>query len=245
MTEELTGVADANPFPPLECTGDPNPNVRVFDNANIRVFDGFADIPGEGPGRMTEELTGVADATPSPPLVSTGDLNANVRVFDGFADVTDESGGQASTWRGAFRAVFSRVISLSKMYDMKERHAGTLQGKVRIHSDVSYIDDGDDKHKLDVYCPATHRPGVDPPLPAIVFYHGGGWVRGDRSIEFRGAPAVARRLASAGYVVLAPSYRLGRSPDYIEDAREAVEWTMRHLDTLGIDKNEVWVGGHR
>jgi len=77
-----------------------------------------------------------------------------------------------------------------------------------------------------------------------VHFHGGGWVRGDRRDEFRGAPAVARAHAAAGCVVVAPSYRLGSSEDYMIDAQRAVVWAHAHAKALGADPGRLYLSGH-
>ena len=57
------------------------------------------------------------------------------------------------------------------------------------------------RHNLDVYAPLATGTG---PLPVIVFFYGGGWTDGTR--HHYGFAAHA--LASLGYVVVVPDYRL-------------------------------------
>ena len=66
-------------------------------------------------------------------------------------------------------------------------------GKIFIQRDVPYLeeDDGLYKHKLDIYFPEGAGVTLHN-LPLVIHFHGGGWVRGDRRDEFRGAPAVCR-----------------------------------------------------
>lgn len=68
-------------------------------------------------------------------------------------------------------------------------------------------------------------------------------MRGDRSNEFRGAPAVCRALAARGFVAIAPSYRLGSCPEYIEDARDAVLWARQNAARFGADPDRLFISG--
>ena len=47
---------------------------------------------------------------------------------------------------------------------------------VQTASDVAYLDDGDDKHRLDIFAPSGARGA-----PVVIFVHGGFWRSGDRS----------------------------------------------------------------
>ncbi len=82
------------------------------------------------------------------------------------------------------------------------------------------------------------RPDLDSPpktgLPWVLSLHGGGWNSG-RPDEFLAAD---RELASHGYVVLMPAYRLApesRWPAPREDVRDAIAWAREHADQLGLD----------
>jgi len=80
-------------------------------------------------------------------------------------------------------------------------------------------------------------------LPALVFFHGGGWVVGDLDTHDH----VCRHLAFAGdVVVIAIDYRLAPEhpfPAAVEDAIAAVRWVRMAAGTLGIDPARIAVGG--
>lgn len=65
-----------------------------------------------------------------------------------------------------------------------------------------YVYDDKNQLTLDIYEPETIEA-------AIILIHGGGWFRGDKSKE----TALAERLVSDGFLVVAPNYRL--APDHI------------------------------
>jgi acetyl esterase len=85
--------------------------------------------------------------------------------------------------------------------------------------------------------------GIRERPPAIVFYHGGGWVTGDLDSH----DALCRLLAVAsGCVVVSVAYRLAPEapfPAAVEDAVSAYAWVQRRSDELGHAEGQVGVMG--
>ncbi|WP_421860360.1 alpha/beta hydrolase [Parvibaculum sp.] len=79
--------------------------------------------------------------------------------------------------------------------------------------------------------------------PALVYYHGGGWVIGDLETH----DALCRTLANeAGCKVIAVDYRLAPEhpfPAAFDDAYAAVKWVEANASEIGIDPNRVAVAG--
>ncbi|RJG09014.1 alpha/beta hydrolase [Pseudomonas cavernicola] len=79
--------------------------------------------------------------------------------------------------------------------------------------------------------------------PALVYFHGGGFIRGD--IETH--DSVCRVLAnSSGCVVISAEYRLApehRFPAGAQDAYDVVQYVSANADRLGIDPERIAVGG--
>jgi acetyl esterase len=79
--------------------------------------------------------------------------------------------------------------------------------------------------------------------PAIVYYHGGGWVTGDLISH----DASCRLLAAvSGCVVVAVDYRLAPEdpfPAAVDDALAAYAWVCGHAEELGIAEDRVGVMG--
>ena len=89
-----------------------------------------------------------------------------------------------------------------------------------------------------------YRPaGLKPAAPALLFFHGGGFVIGDVA----GYDHVARFFAREGeLVIVSVDYRLGpehRFPRAHEDAFAALHWMQTHAAEYGIDSQRTAVGG--
>ena len=84
-----------------------------------------------------------------------------------------------------------------------------------------------------------YRPlGRTGPVPAVVFVHGGGWMRGDPSQ----AAGNALHFARCGIATVAISYRLApghRFPAPLDDVRRGLRWIRAHADALGIDAGRL------
>jgi acetyl esterase len=80
-------------------------------------------------------------------------------------------------------------------------------------------------------------------LPALVFFHGGGWVIGDLDSH----DTLCRQLCNAsGACVVAVDYRLApehRFPAAVEDSYAAFTWIAAQAANLGIDPFRLAVGG--
>lgn len=105
------------------------------------------------------------------------------------------------------------------------------QGFTR-EADIAY--GTDPRQKLDLYWPDT--PLTDG--KTVIFFYGGSWETGSKGDYL----FVAQALASSGYTVVIPDYRLYpavRFPAFINDGARTVRWTA---DRIGVDK--IVVMGH-
>ena len=90
------------------------------------------------------------------------------------------------------------------------------------------------------YRPLEAGPG---PLPALVYYHGGGWVLGNlETID-----GLCRRLANAsGCLVVSVDYRVApeaKFPAPLDDCHDAARAVVAGAEGLGVDPGRVAVGG--
>jgi acetyl esterase/lipase len=115
-------------------------------------------------------------------------------------------------------------------------NAPTLLGDFQRQADVSYGPHA--RQRLDWY-----RPDASEARPIVVFWYGGGWVRGNKSsYRFVGAA-----LAEAGYVAVLPDYRLYpdvKFPAFVEDGAAAVRWARDNAAAIGGDPNNIFLAGH-
>ncbi|HTS77481.1 MAG TPA: alpha/beta hydrolase [Bryobacteraceae bacterium] len=88
-----------------------------------------------------------------------------------------------------------------------------------------------------------YTPAIPAPAPALIYFHGGGWVLGDRDSH----DGVCRQLANTiPCVAISVDYRLApeaKFPAAVDDSYAAVEWIAANAASLGIDPNRIAVGG--
>jgi len=91
-----------------------------------------------------------------------------------------------------------------------------------------------------VYTPVA--AGRDP-MPALIFYHGGGFVIG--SVETH--DGLCRKMANeGGFRVISVDYRLApehKFPAALDDAFAALSWVGENAADIGVDANRIAVGG--
>lgn len=108
---------------------------------------------------------------------------------------------------------------------------------LRIQKDIAFGTEA--RRRLDVYAPSRPRPGA----PVVVFFYGGGWDSGAKGDYV----FVGSALASKGYVVVIPDYRLypqARYPVFLQDCAAAVRWAKDHAADYGADPQAMVLMGH-
>ncbi|MEP6633526.1 MAG: alpha/beta hydrolase [Luteimonas sp.] len=93
---------------------------------------------------------------------------------------------------------------------------------------------------LDIYRARHAAPG---PVPVVVFFYGGSWQRGSRD-QYR---FVGDRLADNGILTIVADYRTYPRtvfPGFMDDAAEAVAWSVKHAADYGGDPSRVFIAGH-
>ena len=100
---------------------------------------------------------------------------------------------------------------------------------------------GDTDLKVWIFEPAQKSAK---PLPAIVFFFGGGWTGGSPT-QFE---PHSRHLASRGMIAIVADYRVktrqdAKPADCVSDAKACVRWVRANAARLGIDPERIAVGG--
>jgi acetyl esterase len=88
-----------------------------------------------------------------------------------------------------------------------------------------------------------YRPDGKGPLPALVYFHGGGWVIG--GIETHDPTCRSSPIGWAAWVV-SVDYRLAPSiaiPAAAEDCFAATKWVAANAAALGVDPKRLAIGG--
>ena len=89
----------------------------------------------------------------------------------------------------------------------------------------------------------TYIPSAPGPHPALIWFHGGGYVFGSAALDGTRMQAWSHEL---GCVVASVDYRL--APDHPfpaahDDAVGSLDWLIRSAESLGVDTNRVVIGG--
>ncbi len=108
---------------------------------------------------------------------------------------------------------------------------------VQVVRDLPYGEDA--RHRLDVYRPAAE---VALPCATLVFFHGGGFVRGDKSEREN----VGLYFARHGCLVLVANYRLApahRWPAGAQDVMSAYRWARSNAGRFGGDPQRIFLAG--
>ena len=134
----------------------------------------------------------------------------------------------------AASAAVPKTMSVSSEYRV-ERDLPYYPAGFQISGDADYAAE---RCKLDIYMPNN----IKEPLPVLIFFHGGGLSRGNKSFP-RGHLGLP-----ADIIIVTPNYRLSgpraKCPDYLNDAAAAAAWTIRNIGKYGGDPEKVFVSGH-
>jgi len=88
-----------------------------------------------------------------------------------------------------------------------------------------------------------YRPSHDDSLPAMVFFHGGGWALGFIDLY---DPCLSYLAKSSGCIIIAVNYQ--KAPEHpfptpLEDCYATLEWVIANSEKLGVDPEKIGIGG--
>lgn len=142
--------------------------------------------------------------------------------------------------------------------DMGGGGSGIIEAGGKLPDDpetFSYVSGGSNRQTLDFYRIA----GVDLPTqasrgvleagtrPALVWFHGGGWVINDKTniepIAFEIAELAGFHLVSVGYRLAGPTGSQDPWPGMIHEVKSAIRWLKLNSEMLGIDPDYIFTTG--
>ena len=96
--------------------------------------------------------------------------------------------------------------------------------------------------KLHIFEPPDRQ--ANKPVPAIVFFFGGGWVGGTPTQFYHQCDY----LASRGMMAISAEYRIkskhGTTPfECVADGKSAIRWVRANAERLGINPDKIVAGG--
>jgi acetyl esterase len=132
------------------------------------------------------------------------------------------------------------VLSLSAL--LPSGHAGRAQGAGPDYAVEVYKTVRGAELKAHIFSPPD--ASLDDPRAAVVYFHGGGWIRGQPQWCF----PECEYFASRGIVAVAAEYRLvsGRSAsplDAMADAKSAIRWVRDHARDLAVAPDRIVAAG--
>jgi acetyl esterase/lipase len=107
-----------------------------------------------------------------------------------------------------------------------------------IRRDVPYLEPKNERQSLDVFAPADAKN-----CPIVIWIHGGGWQRGDKS----GVLAKPGAFVNRGYVFIPINYRFIPHVTIREmsgDVARAIRWAHDNARNFGGDPDSIFVMGH-
>jgi acetyl esterase/lipase len=120
-----------------------------------------------------------------------------------------------------------------------ERWASIIGEQYWIQPDITYGVANHYTLKLDVWQRKDEKTAV----PTLIYYHGGGWIFGDRT----GATLLFLPYLEMGWNVINVEYRMANvslAPAAVEDCRCALRWAVRNAKQYNIDTDRIVLTGH-
>ncbi len=139
----------------------------------------------------------------------------------------------------SIREIVSRGAGAQETAALYNDQARTYEmGEIEVAQDIAY--GPHEKHRLDIHTD-KYRYG-DIPMPVVMYFHGGGFVRGNRA----NSRNVSDYFTSLGLVGVNATYRLASDaqwPAGSQDVATAVAWVRDNIGDYGGDPNQIVVVG--
>ena len=128
---------------------------------------------------------------------------------------------------------------LAEIRENTKLHIALKQPLLQIHSvDHRSINGPTSNLPIRIY-----RPREEINLPALVFFHGGGWVLNFLDIY---EPALRKIAKNGNFVIIAVDYQKAPEHSYpapLDDCYATLKWVIENAKDLGVDLAAIGVGG--
>ncbi len=128
---------------------------------------------------------------------------------------------------------------LAEIRENTKLHIALKQPLLQIHSvDHRSINGPTSNLPIRIY-----RPSEENNLPALVFFHGGGWVLNFLDIY---EPALRKIAKNGNFVIIAVDYQKAPEHAYpapLDDCYATLKWVIENAKDLGVDLAAIGVGG--
>ena len=139
---------------------------------------------------------------------------------------------------GAIGIAFSPGVASAQLSE-PAAWSTQVRNQYRVVTDITYLTANNRDVKLDLYVP-QQSPG---PHPTILYFHGGGWVRGSKESNV----LTFLPYLEMGWAVVNVAYRLGPvslAPAAVEDGLCALRWVIRNAREYGLDTSKIVLTGN-
>ena len=123
--------------------------------------------------------------------------------------------------------------------DVGKLDLSRLPEEVTEISDISYSDDDQPGHKIDVY---VRRDGTKKPI--LIDIHGGGFISEDKAMN----RLFGNYMAKLGFAVFEINFRIAYPEwtvfDQIEDIDRAVRFVLDNAESYEADRDQLYIAGH-
>lgn len=128
---------------------------------------------------------------------------------------------------------------LAEIRENTKLHIALKQPLLQIHSvDHRSINGPTSNLPIRIY-----RPSEENNLPALVFFHGGGWVLNFLDIY---EPALRKIAKNGNFLIIAVDYQKAPEHSYpapLDDCYATLKWVIENAKDLGVDLAAIGVGG--
>ncbi len=137
-----------------------------------------------------------------------------------------------------------KVLTMEEAQAFKNEKMANADKKSGGAGSISHVYKTVENNKLELFVDAPKGHKADAKVPAIVFYHGGGFKSGSEDQFER----QAKYLSERGMVAIRVRYRLTSQKgvevmDCVEDAITAMRWVRANAGKLGVDPDRIAAGG--